>query len=1081
MSTILYGNLSVAVVDELGTLLDRPRALPAPADMLRPRRPEVPSLPPMLGRNRELADAFSAIHARHPVEFHAACGYGKTTLLQHIAATAGARGIALNCLYLRMDADRVDDLLHRLVTTLFSSARPVKLTQDECAQVLGPVRAIIAIDDLSGGPDRAGYLLDVLRGCDLVLGAARPVIGRRGTSRDLAGLPGATALALLADGLGRPLREEERPAARRLADAVDGQPLHLRQAAALVRDGGHSLESLARRADGDPDVLDRLSVTGLADVQRRALAVLVVVAGALVPADVVDAIDNIADLGECLDSLHRHGLIERHADRFGVPACKAASYRPMLLKYLGLAAAARELCGWLAGHDPSAGESGPAADAALSIIGFAADQGDWATVATLAKAAEAVLFLAGRWEAWKHVLARGLDAAKAMGDGAAEAFFSHQLGSLAFCRDDLDDALRLLQHALDLRAGLGDQDGADRTRHNLRLLQAPAPPPSPRPGGRSRRTTLTALAGVAGALVLAVATVAIAGTLHRGPSGTPGNGPGSTVTTTAAATLASASQSATVSPSATGSPSAATATASQSATGTVSPTQSPTTSNSVSQSATASSSASQSATVIPTTEILNSVLTETQGAAVLALQGQQLTASIGTADLKTSICAGSREGTVGYQYPSAGAIVDLGSAVTILVCNDNPDITVANVVGQPAGPATAILTNQGLAPASIPTSDCPQTDEGNVTSQNPVGDSVYKTGEPITSTITVCEVAAATSGRNRLIAAVAPNTRTADRCPPRVVGNDPPSSKTRPTRPGEVRASRAGQDQLSDGLGLDGLGNGLDRSHDRLNGKRDDPAERHRPESDDHHAEAGEEPDLLRDLHDHGGTGRNPAERDVVVPQRAEHGAAHKPGPGRRGQRRAEHRGLPGAGDNEQNTADEDRGTRQDLQPQPRRGVGPGGVRRVGIVEIRPDEGDQGAPQPEQDQQSSAGDPATPAHTQDFEHRYHFPTLRLVFTFCECSLPSLPAIFQRFSSMSPLLTVTTLKQQGTARSPRVPSIRFIEPKTPPPESGRRDGSGAGRSPPCMDVAATLREEHGCHIHAGPGPPREDNSKRRQRG
>jgi hypothetical protein len=94
------------------------------------------------------------------------------------------RGTAPSCVYLQADTDRVEDLLQHLVARLDTCDRPVKLTPGQCAQLLGQVSAVIAVDDLSAGPEKVGYLLDVLRGCRVVIGSARPVPGRRGTSLD---------------------------------------------------------------------------------------------------------------------------------------------------------------------------------------------------------------------------------------------------------------------------------------------------------------------------------------------------------------------------------------------------------------------------------------------------------------------------------------------------------------------------------------------------------------------------------------------------------------------------------------------------------------------------------------------------------------------------------------------------------------------------------------------------------------------------------------------------------------------------------------------------------------------------------
>jgi hypothetical protein len=49
----------------------------------------------------------------------------------------------------------------------------------------------------------------VLAGCSVVLGSARPVLGRRGKWQDLPGLSDGAALALIANDLGRPPTSQE--------------------------------------------------------------------------------------------------------------------------------------------------------------------------------------------------------------------------------------------------------------------------------------------------------------------------------------------------------------------------------------------------------------------------------------------------------------------------------------------------------------------------------------------------------------------------------------------------------------------------------------------------------------------------------------------------------------------------------------------------------------------------------------------------------------------------------------------------------------------------------------------------------
>jgi Putative Ig domain len=522
MDAILYGNLRAEIVGDAGVRIQRVTLRQATLDLLRPGQPGAPQRPWLLGREREAAAALAAIQDGRPAGFHGACGYGKTTLLADIAATAAH--FWPSSIYLRADRNRIGDLLQQLVARLYVCDEPVKLTPQECARLLGQASAVIAVDDLRAGPEQVGYLLDLLPGCRLVIGSDEPVLGGRGSSHRLGGLPEEAALELIAGDLGRPLTGEEHTAARHLVAAVQGQPLHLRQCAALARDGGHSLPSLARQAAHDPEVLDRLSISALARGERRALAVLALAAGALLPVTVVETIGQLAYLGEWLESLHRRGLAERRDDRFGLPVCKAESYRQLLLRDLDLAASARDLSRWLTVASPTAPESLSAAEAALAIMDFAAERGDWAIVARLASAADRALFLAGRWEAWHHALGQGLAAARASGDQAAAAFFAHQQGTLAFCRDRLNEAQRLLRQALTLREQIGDDAGAGVTRHNLRLLEPPDPPRPPR--RRVPRRALTALGGALTTLALAAAAVAITGALRSGRTdGGPPDGP----------------------------------------------------------------------------------------------------------------------------------------------------------------------------------------------------------------------------------------------------------------------------------------------------------------------------------------------------------------------------------------------------------------------------------------------------------------------------------------------------------------------------------------------------------------------------
>ena len=575
MGTILYGNLRVEIVNDRGarlSLLSPREALPVP--LPRPFS-DHPSGILLRGRDEQVSTAYAAGRAQRPLEFIAACGFGKTTLLRYVAAEAAHHGVARRAVYLHAGADGLEDVLQRLSAELYTSDPPVKPTPEQCAQLLRRAGAMIVLDDVALDPGQVEYLLRMLAGGGLVLASQRPVLGRHGISLALAGLSDDAAVELVTAELGRPLTGEELGSVRRLIAAVDGQPLHLRQAAALIREQGMPPERIARTAERDPEELDRLSINELAGPERRALAVLALAAGASMPADLVGTMGDIALIGESLGLLHRRGLAERHSDRFGLPVCKAEGYRQLLLKELHLAAALRELVDWLAERDPTSADSLSAAGAALAVIEWAAERGDWPVLVELVRVAEPVLTLAGRWEASSHVLGRGLEAAKATGDHAAEALFSHEQGALAFCRDELGAAKQLFEDALELRERIGDAVGAELTRWNLQLLQPPPAPPANPAGhdghdGAQRRRLVYAATAACTLIALA------AGVVKAVTPGPPGPSP----TQVSATKTATVSQPASLTASGSAGPSTPTGTTSTPTTPTstsTAPTSSPTT------------------------------------------------------------------------------------------------------------------------------------------------------------------------------------------------------------------------------------------------------------------------------------------------------------------------------------------------------------------------------------------------------------------------------------------------------------------------------------------------------------------------
>src|SRR2546430_1759476 len=137
MGTILYGNLRVEILGGLGARADRLSVSGGPPSLIpRPFRAHEESTAPVLGRDEQIGETYAAVGSRRPIEFTATCGYGKSTLLRHIAAHTAYDGVARSSVYLLAGPGGLHDLLQRLVANLFTSDPPVKPTPEQCAGLL---------------------------------------------------------------------------------------------------------------------------------------------------------------------------------------------------------------------------------------------------------------------------------------------------------------------------------------------------------------------------------------------------------------------------------------------------------------------------------------------------------------------------------------------------------------------------------------------------------------------------------------------------------------------------------------------------------------------------------------------------------------------------------------------------------------------------------------------------------------------------------------------------------------------------------------------------------------------------------
>jgi PASTA domain len=132
----------------------------------------------------------------------------------------------------------------------------------------------------------------------------------------------------------------------------------------------------------------------------------------------------------------------------------------------------------------------------------------------VAKALHGLCVLAFRWLDLIRSLRRALAAAEAVGDEAAQAWASNELGALHLCVGNAKKASEHLERARGLYEGLSDPAGRCATRHNFdsarRDVARPLQLKAPRRLLSASGSVRPLVAGVVGAAVLAVLGIAFA-------------------------------------------------------------------------------------------------------------------------------------------------------------------------------------------------------------------------------------------------------------------------------------------------------------------------------------------------------------------------------------------------------------------------------------------------------------------------------------------------------------------------------------------------------------------------------------------
>ena len=256
----------------------------------------------LLDRRMEVAAALSALDASLPIELSGEPGIGKTAILRHLAHHARAASFVDGIAYVRARRQPFTDLL-QLIFEAFAEIR----------RGLRDKQALILLDDVQLTPHELEQVLDVAPQSAFAVATRERCLWGEVRSLALKGLSPDEAVLLFEQELERGLDDGERPSAARLCAALEGHPVRILQAAALVRDHGISVDACAQSIT--PATLVAELLASLDEKPRRALLALTALPGVPLTAQHVSSLAELPDIEPALRTLTRRGLVRRSESR----------------------------------------------------------------------------------------------------------------------------------------------------------------------------------------------------------------------------------------------------------------------------------------------------------------------------------------------------------------------------------------------------------------------------------------------------------------------------------------------------------------------------------------------------------------------------------------------------------------------------------------------------------------------------------------------------------------------------------------------------------------------------------------------
>jgi hypothetical protein len=419
----------------------------------------------LVGRRMELAAAVAGLDAGIPVEVSGGPGIGKTAVLRQLAYDPRADTFEDGVVYLSARHESSVDLLQRLFEAFYESDTVCKPTDAEIQRALQDKHALILLDDVSLRQRELEAVLDMAPRCAFVVGTRERCLWGEVRGVVLAGLPVEHAVALLERELERGLDPSERSPAATVCAALDGHPLRIQQAAALIRERAIPAEAWPQHISNESFVAEVM--TSIDEKQRRVLLALTALTGVPVAMEHISGIAELNDVEPTLMTLVRQNLVLGTQSRYHLADGISDRLRRTEDPKPWLNRAITYFTAWAERHRRRPESLVEASDALLLVQEHACDARRSGEVLRLGLLLEGPLVAGARWGAWGTAVERCLTAARALGDRTVEAWALHEIGTRAACLGHTDSARRFLMQSASLRDSLGERAAAAVSRRNL--------------------------------------------------------------------------------------------------------------------------------------------------------------------------------------------------------------------------------------------------------------------------------------------------------------------------------------------------------------------------------------------------------------------------------------------------------------------------------------------------------------------------------------------------------------------------------------------------------------------------------------